>query len=188
MTEDFLPFELGRVDVILGMTWSCNMVYMEVHWPSLTMTFISGPKRITLKGDATLITIEVSLKALAHAWEEEDMGFLIELQQMEIEGTGIKDPAATNQEEHQVPIGIQCLLDDYMDVFELPTTLPPKRAMDHKIKLLEDAKPVNVRPYSYSHTQKNEIEKLVNEMLAAKIITPSRSPYSSPVLLVKRKR
>lgn len=63
VTEDLLPLEMGRVDVILGMTWLCNMGYMEVHWSSLTKTFTSDQQKVTLKGDPTLAA-EVSVKML----------------------------------------------------------------------------------------------------------------------------
>ena len=82
---------------------------------------------------------------------------------------------------------IRSLLKYYAEIFETPKKLPPKRAMDHRILTLPDHKPINVRPYKYGHVQKEEIEKLVVEMLQAGVIRPSHSPYSSPVLLVKKK-
>ena len=82
---------------------------------------------------------------------------------------------------------VQLLLEQYANIFRLSTGLPPKSAIDHRILTVADPKPINVRPYKYGHVQKEEIEKLVLEMLQAGVIRPSRNPYSSPVLLVKKK-
>lgn len=62
------------------------------------------------------------------------------------------------------------------------TSLPPKCTIDHSITLAAGTSAMNVKPYRYGHYQKDEIEKLIEEMLAAGIIRPSSSPLSSPVL------
>lgn len=72
-------------------------------------------------------------------------------------------------------------------MFQEPTGLPPVRALGHAIHLIPGATPVNCRPYRYSPLQKDEIEKQVSKMLAEGLITPSMSPFASPVLLVKKK-
>lgn len=87
---------------------------------------------------------------------------------------------------HVLPLVYQ-LLHKFKEVFQEPVQLPPRREFDHHIPLEPNAKPVNVRPYRFPHYQKNEIEKQVQEMLQSGIVKPSISPYSSPVLLVKKK-
>ena len=81
---------------------------------------------------------------------------------------------------------IDSLLDEFPDLFETPTGLPPARECDHRIQLETGSGPVVVRPYRYPHFQKDEIERQCAAMLQQGVIRPSRSPFSSPVLLVKK--
>lgn len=65
--------------------------------------------------------------------------------------------------------------------------LTTKKELKHHIHLKKGTDPINMRPYRYAHHQKEEIEKLVDEMLTSSIFRPSNSPYFSPLLLVKKR-
>lgn len=82
-----------------------------------------------------------------------------------------------------VPPELQLCLEEFVDVFQPPSGLPPTRA----IPLVPGATPVNVRPYRYPPAIKDEIERQVVKMLKAGIIQNSLSPFSSSVLLVRKK-
>jgi len=81
---------------------------------------------------------------------------------------------------------LDSLLRQFDDVFREPRGLPPARSYDHRIHLLPGTAPVAVRPYRYPQLQKDELERQCSEMLAQGIIRPSTSPFSAPVLLVRK--
>jgi hypothetical protein len=79
------------------------------------------------------------------------------------------------------------LLQAFSDIFTDPSSLPLIKKVDHRITLKEGTEPVNVQPYRYAYYQKNEIEKQVLDMMTIWLVRLSTSPFSSPVLLVKKK-
>jgi hypothetical protein len=78
------------------------------------------------------------------------------------------------------------LLQQHSDIFDEPLGLPPARPCDHHIHLLLDTAPITVWPYRYPQLQKDELERQVAVMLALGIIRISASPFSAPVLLVRK--
>jgi hypothetical protein len=82
---------------------------------------------------------------------------------------------------------LQLLLSEFADVFTEPTGLPPPRPFDHRIHLLPSTPPIAARPYRYPQLLKDEIEKQCDDMLRQGIIRTSTSPFSAPVLLVRKK-
>ena len=81
---------------------------------------------------------------------------------------------------------LDSLLQQHGAIFDEPRGLPPACPYDHRIHLLPGTAPVAVRPYRYPQLQKDELERQCAEMLAQGIIRPSTSPFSTPVLLVRK--
>lgn len=135
--------------------------------------------------DPTLVKMEVTLKGLTKTWQEEDQEFLVEVQQLGQQGGENVDTLTTLG--HPQNKELDRLLLDYQDVFKMPPSLPQSRQVDHGIRFKEGRDQISVRPYRYPHAQKEKIEQLINEMLIAGIIQPNIIPFSSPVILVKKK-
>jgi hypothetical protein len=84
---------------------------------------------------------------------------------------------------------LQSILSKHKVVFSTPQGLPPSHGVhDHSIPLVPGNLPPNIRPYHHPFSQKNEIEKMVQELLNAGIICPSMIPYSSHVVMVLKKK
>ena len=77
---------------------------------------------------------------------------------------------------------------DYLDVFDRAQAnqLPPHRDSDHKIELLGDAKPPQSRAYRMPPYKLEKVKEYLTENLSKGFITPSKAPYSSPVLFAMK--
>lgn len=158
--EEYLLFELGNVDVVLGYTWLEKLGETRINWGLHLMKFQVDDKWVTLCGDPALLKVQVSLNAMEKLGNQKEEVILLELQALFENVSGASKGAAPGPE-------FQKLLKQFKSVFHMPAGLPPKRSREHAITLQSGTSPINVRPYRYSHLQKNEIEKLVQEMLHA---------------------
>ena len=70
---------------------------------------------------------------------------------------------------------------------EPPNGLPPNHDIEHNIKLIPGAVPQAQSPYRHSYLEELELQKQLKELSNAGHISPSISPWGTPVLFVKKK-
>ncbi|KAJ4801510.1 polyprotein [Rhynchospora pubera] len=165
-------------DMILGLDWLTSLGPMKIDWGQGSLEFCTEGKDVKLKVREETAEVKVIDGNLDIEKEVKKGSEVLIAQLFRVE---------EDKEEKMLPIEWQNIVEEYHDVFKEPKGLPPKRTTDHKITLLPDAKPINLRPYRFSYFQKLEIEKIVEELLKNSLIQESSSPYASPVLLVKKK-
>ena len=91
--------------------------------------------------------------------------------------------------QSNVPTSVPLEYAEYADVFEEKNTetLPPHRPnIDHEIPLIPGAKPVFGPIYNLSKTELRYLKDYIDQMLARGWIRPSKSPFGSPILFVKK--
>ena len=136
----------------------------------------SSTKTSTIVGhDTSLRRSKVSLQFLFKMIKREGSGIFLRMQWHR-----------TNWRSTKIHI-FSTFLHTYQDIFQHICSLSPQRTHYHSITPQEGANLVNIRLYCYPHFQKNEIEKLLHGIWKVSIIQPLTSPFSSPILLVKKK-
>ena len=94
------------------------------------------------------------------------------------------DLAKTNLNNDQQK-RLQKLIEHYPDVF---TNKPGRtKKLTHKIQIKDGTRPIQVGPYRCAPKRREIIEENINDMLKEGIITPSKSPWASPVVLAPKK-
>jgi hypothetical protein len=160
--SDLKVLPLPSYDMILGVDWLSSHSPMKVHWSQHWLQIPHQQGIVQLQG----------------TWSSLPAGAILQLCSPEVVAS---DPSP------EAPPEVQKLLQDFATLFEPPTQLPPSRNCDHAIPLQPGVAPVFSRPYRFAPAIKDEIEKQVKEMLEAGLIQKSSSPFSSLVLLVKKK-
>ncbi|GJV78676.1 ty3-gypsy retrotransposon protein [Tanacetum coccineum] len=185
MEVDLYVLPMQGPDVVLGIQWLQKLGKVTHDYAQQIMEFTLLNTTYTLQGDEALRMKKISLHRMQALLDMEDVYGVYECHGYALRYESNQATLSVSTTSGQPEL--DHLLARYDGLFQVPTSLPPNRLVDHRIHLLPNTKPVNVRPYRYPHYQKGEMEKLVSEMLSQGIIRFSHSPFSSPVLLVKKK-
>lgn len=188
-TVDFYILPLGGAEVVLGVPWLVALGPILMDYSKLTLQFFKMGQTVTLTADTTPQPNTLSLAQVKRCVQTHSVSQFFHIHVLPPTPPLPLPPPSSHHTSETLtpPPDFHPLLTKYSTIFATPTQLPPPRPIDHQIHLIPSATPVNVRPYRYPYFQKTEIEKQIADMLSSGMIRPSRSPYSSPVLLVKKK-
>lgn len=184
-------------DIILGVQWLQTLGPFVSDFTIPSMQFYYQGSMVTLKGTSPTLISPTTFHQLNRMLHTNAIATFHAISM--IPNPSYIEPVPNHEPLHRtltledlqcitsLPTELATIIHTYSHIFTQPHGLPPNRPHDHHIHLLPDSKPVNTKPYRYPHFQKETITKMIAEMLAEGIIRPSTSPYSSPVLLVKKK-
>jgi hypothetical protein len=178
-THQFSALTLPGHDVVLGCDWMSQYSPVAFHFKEqeFHMQAPDGSAIILPTCSPSDTAVDIEAAKLCKLLDKGASGFIIQLHSLQLSTT----------ENQELNDDIAFLLQQYGDVFEEPVDLPPSRPCDHRIPLVDDATPPQVRPYRVPHKLKDELEKKIKQLLESKLIRHSHSPYASPVILVKKK-
>ena len=187
---DVYTLDLQNCDMILGIQWLAKLKTIVYNYKEMWMAFIWQGQEVCIKGDKPTLVETIQVEQLNGMLCNTSLIAEISLYSLHsIDSTGNEEqPMSTKLQPCALHhTGLTALQVSYQEIFEEPKHLPPPRSHDHQIPLKESTDPVNLRPYRHSSLQKDVVEKMIQEMLDSRTIQHSRSPFASPIVLVKKK-
>ncbi|GJX85766.1 hypothetical protein Tco_0336540 [Tanacetum coccineum] len=132
--DESIPWEPGRCEMVLGMRWLSTLGDINYIFQDLRMSFKYNNKVMTLRG---------THKAVVHWMEGKQSKKLLESTSVQccIMSVCMYPPTLLQlrmEEQLENNSTLSCLislLQDFKDVFAIPTSLPLNRSHDHRIPL-----------------------------------------------------
>ncbi|GJV70189.1 putative mitochondrial protein [Tanacetum coccineum] len=176
-TSDVMLLPLGGCEMVLGIQWLATLRDMQCNFKKLIMKFNHKGRQLVLSGmnNTHVHWMQGNEGMVKHA-ELSSMDlcvYPVQLCQMESVGS--------------VSAEVEQVLIQFDEVFEVPKDFPPQRSHDHQIPLMPNTPLINVRPYRHPPNQKDAIKGMVKELMDTRVIKASQSPFSSPIVMVKKK-
>lgn len=171
-TVDLYVLPISGANVVLGVQWLKSLGPILSNYNTLCMQFFHEGRLVELRGDNDANLGLLTPPQLRHLCRKQDNALYFHIAVF-----SDSNPPSANTDP---PLEIQALLTKFGSLFQNPQALPPTRDTDHHIHLILHSTSVNVHHYCYPYYQKHEIK------LQKGLIQPSTSPFSLPVLLVKK--
>ena len=180
----------AHYDVILGMQW--HRAHQPVTYSNASVQYQTDRGRVTLQQPIAVVK-ELESNCLISASQ------LRRMLRKPIRGSDNTPPSAiletylvyVNAVDTSTPVASDKYATYFMEKYptvcsDQPTGLPPHRSFDHHIELEPGAEAPNKPAYRQSSAHNDELKKQLTALLDLGVIRPSKSPFASPVLFVKK--
>ncbi|PIN02885.1 hypothetical protein CDL12_24600 [Handroanthus impetiginosus] len=156
-----IEFRSNIMTILLegGDLWLVTLWDILFNFEDLKMEFVSNAKKIIFKGNKIekpkLLSGRKVSKLLNKTSQLAMVSFGV-IQRTDYVGPSLFSLKLNNTGSRSE---LDNLLDTHAQLFDELKSLPPSRAQDHRITLKEGTSPINVRPYRYPSSHKDEIKK-----------------------------
>ena len=187
------PLKKGTCDVILGLPW-LRRHNPTIDWKEGTIKFQEEGGTIRWDGPLGKVPRLYTMMTTLGAGEQPAVPNLYSMLATSLilnalitnsKATSVARTAIHTQGDRR----FKDLIRQYQQVFpsDLPAGLPPVRGgVEHTIELVKGSAPRGRPIYRMSPAELEELKKQLDDMLKKGFISPSKSPYAAPVMLVPK--